>query len=56
MIGLHPAMSALVFAILAGLSALIHSGNMLALFTCIASMIVMFKVEADHPAPAALPD
>ena len=54
LIGLHPYLAALLFAVLAGLSAAIHSGHLLAMFTCIASMVIMYKVEADHPMPAGL--
>lgn len=48
-IGHHSYISALVCAVITGLAAFLHSGNMMALFACIGSMIIMYKVEADHP-------
>jgi hypothetical protein len=50
MIGHNPFMSALACAAIAGLAALLNSGHILALFACLGSMIIMYKVEADHAA------
>ncbi len=50
LIGRNPYMSALICAAITGLAAFLHSGHLVALFACIGSMIVMFKVEHDHPA------
>ncbi|MBO1078548.1 hypothetical protein [Roseomonas haemaphysalidis] len=50
MIGRNPYASALVCAVIAGLAAYVHSGHLVALFACLGSMIIMYKVEADHPA------
>lgn len=52
LLGRNPYLSALACAVVAGLAAYVHSGNMVALFACIGSMIIMYKVEADHPTQA----
>lgn len=51
----HPYACALLCVIVAALSAVLHWGHMLAVFTCAASMIVMWKDEMDHP-PLVLED
>lgn len=45
----YPYACVLICAAVAALSALQHWGHLLAVFTCAASMIVMWKDEMDHP-------
>jgi hypothetical protein len=51
-VGRQSYLCALICLACAGLAAFAHQGHLIALFTCMASMIVMWKVEADHPIPA----
>jgi hypothetical protein len=48
----YPYVCVLVCAAMAVLAAVAHWGHLLAVFTCAASMIVMWKDEMEHPAPA----
>jgi hypothetical protein len=49
-IGRYPYVCVVVCAAIALLSAAEHWGHMLALFTCTAMMILMWKDEMNHPA------
>jgi hypothetical protein len=51
MIGHYPYICTAVCAAIAVLSAVEHWGHLLAAFTCIACMIVMWKDEMNHPMP-----
>jgi protein-S-isoprenylcysteine O-methyltransferase Ste14 len=48
-VGHYPYVCAAICAAIAALSAVEHWGHMLAVFTCTATMIVMWKDEKDHP-------
>jgi hypothetical protein len=45
----RPYISILVCAVAAVLSEMLHSGNFIALFTCMGSGLLMWKNEMDHP-------
>jgi hypothetical protein len=45
----HPYISILICAVAAMLSEMLHSGNFIALFTCMGSGLLMWKNEMDHP-------
>lgn len=49
LIGRYPYACAAVCAAIAALSAFEHWGHLLAVFTCTAAMIVMWKDEMNHP-------